>query len=113
MLIVGGGDSALEAATSISQVAGTRVALSYRSEAFNRVKAANRERLRAATEAGKVKFLMRSEVIAIEGDKVRLKLAEDELALDNDAVIISAGGVLPTEFLKSIGIKIETKYGTV
>jgi hypothetical protein len=30
----------------------------------------------------------------------------------NDAVIICAGGILPTEFLKSIGIQIETKYGT-
>jgi thioredoxin reductase/NAD-dependent dihydropyrimidine dehydrogenase PreA subunit len=112
VLIVGGGDSALEAATSISEVSGARVALSYRSEAFNRVKAANRERLQAAAEAGKIKLLLRSEVVSIEGDKVRLKLPEDELALDNDAVIISAGGVLPTELLKSIGIKIETKYGT-
>jgi thioredoxin reductase/NAD-dependent dihydropyrimidine dehydrogenase PreA subunit len=112
VLIVGGGDSALEAATAISEVAGTRVALSYRSEAFNRVKPANRERLHAAEKAGKVKILMRSEVIAIEEDKVRLKLPEDELAIDNDAVIISAGGVLPTAFLKSIGIEIETKYGT-
>jgi len=113
VLIVGGGDSALEAAASISQIAGTRVALSYRSEAFNRVKAANRERLREAIESGKVKVLMSSEVVAIEGGKVRLKLEQDELTLDNDAVIISAGGVLPTAFLKSIGIKIETKYGTV
>lgn len=32
--------------------------------------------------------------------------------IPNDAVIVCAGGVLPTEFLKKIGIEIETKYGT-
>ncbi len=113
VLVVGGGDSALEAATAISQVPGSRVALSYRAEAFNRVKPANRERLHAAAAAGRVKVLLRSEVIGIEPDKVRLRLVEDEVALDNDAVIISAGGVLPTAFLNSIGVKVETKYGTV
>jgi len=112
VLVVGGGDSALEAATTISQVPGTRVAISYRSEAFSRAKPANRERLRAAAEAGKVQVLMRSEVLGIERDKVLLRLVEDEVALENDAVIISAGGVLPTAFLNSIGVKVETKYGT-
>ncbi len=112
VLVVGGGDSALEAATTISEVPGSRVALSYRSEAFNRVKPANRERLRAAAEAGRVKVLLRSEVVGIERDRVLLRMAEDEVALDNDAVIISAGGILPTAFLNSIGVTVETKYGT-
>ena len=112
VLVVGGGDSAIEAATTISQVPGSRVALSYRAEAFNRVKPANRERLRVATEAGKVQVLMRSEVLGIEQGKVLLRLVENEMALENDAVIISAGGVLPTAFLNSIGVTVETKYGT-
>jgi hypothetical protein len=30
----------------------------------------------------------------------------------NDAVIVSAGGVLPSEFLKRVGIIVETKHGT-
>ncbi len=112
VLVVGGGDSAVEAATTISQVPGSRVALSYRAEAFSRVKPANRERLRAAADAGKVQVLLKSEVLGIERDKVLLRLVEDEVALENDAVIISAGGVLPTAFLNSIGVKVETKYGT-
>jgi thioredoxin reductase len=109
---VGGGDSAVEAATAISQVPGSSVALSYRAEAFSRVKPANRERLKAAAESGKVQVFLKSEVLGIERDKVLLRLAEDEVALDNDAVIISAGGVLPTAFLNSIGVRVETKYGT-
>jgi hypothetical protein len=48
----------------------------------------------------------------IEPDKVLLRLVENEVALENDAVIISAGGVLPTAFLSSIGVKVDTKYGT-
>ena len=112
VLVVGGGDSAVEAATAISQVPGSRVALSYRAEAFSRVKPANRERLKAAAAAGKVQVLLKSEVLGIERDKVLLRLVENEVALENDAVIISAGGVLPTAFLNSIGVKVETKYGT-
>jgi thioredoxin reductase len=112
VLVVGGGDSAVEAATTISQVPGSRVALSYRAEAFSRVKPANRERLKAAAEAGKIQVLLKSEVLGIEPDKVLLRLVEDEVAIENDAVIISAGGVLPTAFLNSIGVRVETKYGT-
>jgi thioredoxin reductase len=112
VLIVGGGDSALEAATAISAVPGSGVTLSYRSEAFSRVKPANRERLRAAAETGRIKVLLRSELLGIEQNRVLLRINDGEAALDNDAVIISAGGVLPTTFLNSIGVKIETKYGT-
>ena len=32
--------------------------------------------------------------------------------IQNEAIIINAGGVLPTDFLKGIGIEIETKFGT-
>ena len=112
VLIVGGGDSALEAATAISEVPGSGVTLSYRSEAFSRVKPANRERLQAAAEAGRIKVLLRSEVLGIEKERVLLRHEDREASLDNDAVIISAGGVLPTAFLNSIGVKVETKYGT-
>ena len=30
----------------------------------------------------------------------------------NDAVIVNAGGVLPDDFLRSMGIAVDTKYGT-
>jgi thioredoxin reductase/NAD-dependent dihydropyrimidine dehydrogenase PreA subunit len=112
VLVVGGGDSAIEAATTISEMPGSRVVLSYRADAFNRAKPANRQRLQAAARAGRVEVLLKSEVVRIEPDRVQLRMPEDELALANDAVIISAGGVLPTAFLSSIGIRVQTKYGT-
>lgn len=112
VLVVGGGDSAIEAATTIGEMPGTRVALSYRAEAFNRAKPANRERLQKAARDGRVEVILKSEVLRIEPEQVRLRRSDDELALDNDAVIISAGGVLPSAFLNSIGVRVETKYGT-
>ncbi len=112
VLVVGGGDSALEAACSIAELPDTRVALAYRGEAFQRAKAKNRERLQTAAAGGRLNLLLKTELLAIEVDRVRVRTAEHELGLPNDAVIINAGGILPTAFLQSIGIAVETKYGT-
>ena len=54
VLVVGGGDSALEAATSIAEQPGTTVTLSYRSEAFGRAKPKNREKLTAQQASGRL-----------------------------------------------------------
>jgi thioredoxin reductase/Pyruvate/2-oxoacid:ferredoxin oxidoreductase delta subunit len=113
VLVVGGGDSAMEAAVSISEEAGTTVTLSYRSEAFSRAKQKNRDRVDAAAKAGRLKVLMKSNVMAIDKNQVRIEHNGSISALRNDAIIVCAGGILPTGFLKEIGIAVETKYGTV
>jgi thioredoxin reductase/ferredoxin len=112
VLVVGGGDSALEAAIACAGVPGTSVALSYRGEAFGRVKAANRSRLAEAEQRGRVRVLLASNVRGIEADKVSLEVGGRIESVANDAVIVNAGGVLPTEFLRSLGVQIETKHGT-
>lgn len=112
VLVVGGGDSALEAATSIADVAETEVTLSYRGDGFARAKQRNRERLQQATDAGRLRALLNSNVLKIEPDAVVVDCAGKSARLANDAVIISAGGVLPTAFLQSLGIAVETKHGT-
>jgi len=112
VLVVGGGDSALEAALACADEPGTHVTLSYRSEAFGRVKEKNRQRLDAAEKAGRIKVLLKSNVKEIGADKVALDQEGRKIEVRNDAVIVSAGGVLPTPFLKEIGILVETKYGT-
>lgn len=112
VLVVGGGDSALEAALAIADEPGTTVTLSYRGDAFGRVKEKNRERLQAAEKRGRVKVLLQSNVKKIEPDKVTLDHAGKIMEIKNDAVIVSVGGVLPTPFLKEVGIMVETKYGT-
>ncbi|MGD8339989.1 MAG: NAD(P)-binding domain-containing protein [Gammaproteobacteria bacterium] len=112
VLIVGGGDSALESAVSISEEPDTDVTLSYRSAAFSRAKKKNRERLEAAQAAGKVRVLMNSNVKQISEDAVEIDNNGEAIRLENDAVIINAGGILPTGLLKELGIEVETKYGT-
>ncbi len=112
VLVVGGGDSALEAAVSISEEEGTTVAISYRSEAFSRAKEKNRIKIADAEKAGRLRVLMKSNVKHIEPNKVVIKTDDDEVCIDNDAIIVCAGGILPTPFLKSIGIAVDTKFGT-
>lgn len=112
VLIVGGGDSALEAACSIADVSGPGVVLSYRSGSFSRAKPKNKKRVETTEKKGKLKVLLKSNVKEIHDDFVILDCEGKSIEVANDAVIISAGGVLPTGMLRDMGVDIETKYGT-
>jgi thioredoxin reductase (NADPH) len=112
VLVVGGGDSALEAAIAIAEEPGTTVTLSYRSDAFGRGKPKNRDRLQALSDKGRIKVMLKSTVDNIEQDKVTLKFEGQKVTMPNDGIIVCAGGILPTPFLKEIGIMVETKFGT-
>jgi thioredoxin reductase/ferredoxin len=111
VLVVGGGDSALEAATSIAAEPDTSVAVAYRSEAFARAKDKNRKKVEEAEAAGRLKVFFKSNVKSITPTHVQIDREGNLVDMENDAVIICAGGVLPTPFLKKIGITVETKHG--
>ena len=113
VLVVGGGDSALEAAASIAEQPGSHVTLSYRGEAYGRAKPKNRDRVRAAAEAGTLDERLQTTVASIHADHVVLMQGDEAEILPNDAVIICVGGLLPTQFLQDAGIAIERKFGTV
>jgi thioredoxin reductase len=112
VLVVGGGDSAIECAVTIAEQPGSTVTLSYRSAAFGRAKRKNRERLEAGDKAGRIKILLESTVKTIGADYVEITQKDKVLRVKNDAVIVNAGGILATPFLKEIGIEVETKHGT-
>jgi thioredoxin reductase len=112
VLVVGGGDSALEAAASVAEAGCRSVTLSYRGEAFGRAKPSNRQRVAAAQQDGRLRVLLGSNVRRIGPADVRIEQQGQELDLENDSVIVNAGGVLPNDFLRSVGIAVETKYGT-
>ena len=110
--MTGGGDSALEAATSIAAEPDTSVTLVYRGEAFARAKPANRERVEKAQQEGRLDVMLRSNIKAIAENCVTIARDTGLCELENDDVIICAGGVLPTKMLREIGIAVETKFGT-
>jgi thioredoxin reductase len=112
-LVVGGGDSALEGALSLADEPDTKVVLSYRGDVFGRVKPKNRERIHAAQQSGAIKVMMKSKVKKIEPTTVTL-IDQDGTQFDmpNEVVVVCAGGLLPTGFLKEVGIQVETRHGT-
>ena len=112
VLVVGGGDSALEAAHTIAEQPGTKVTLSYRSDAFSRAKAANRDKIEMFAAARKMNVMMSSSVREIHDDTVVIEQDGKTYVVPNDDIIVCAGGILPTGFLKNIGVEVETKFGT-
>ena len=92
----------------------TIVTLSYRGEAFGRIKEKNRQRLHEAESNGQLTVLLQSTVTNIEQDSVILNTESvAQLELSNDAVIVCAGGILPTPALKEMGVMVETHFGAL
>jgi thioredoxin reductase/NAD-dependent dihydropyrimidine dehydrogenase PreA subunit len=112
VLVVGGGDSALEAAAALADQAGTEATLVHRRDAFSGVRPRNRDAVAAAASAGRLRVLLRAEVSEILPGSVRLRTGRGPVEIGNDAVIVCAGGVLPGAFLRSLGVEIETKRGS-
>lgn len=109
VLVVGGGNSAVEAAVSLAE-AGARVTLSYRGDKFARVAEANQAKL-DALRGTRLDVLLGSEIRAIEPRRALLKDASGERWIPSDHVFVLIGGDLPTKFLESVGVKTTTYYG--
>jgi thioredoxin reductase/Pyruvate/2-oxoacid:ferredoxin oxidoreductase delta subunit len=109
ILVVGGGDSAVEAALGLAEQPGNEVTISYRKRAFFRLKARNEQRLQEAIAAGRLQVLYGSEVIDIAADRVGLRLEgdADEYELANDDVFVFAGGTPPFALLESAGVSFD------
>ena len=104
ILVIGGGDSAVEAAMGLASQLGNIVTLSYRQETFSRIKDRNSQRINDFMGKGKVKVLFNSSPVEILNDSVILEVKGVRQTLPNDYVWIFAGGEPPTAFLKKIGI---------
>jgi len=109
IVVVGGGDSAIEAALSLSEQ--NKVILSYRSEAFNRIKPMNREKINMAAEKGILKVIYKSNLLAVEKEHVMMTIEDEKVNVKNDLVYIFAGGELPTDFLQKAGVQITKRFG--
>ncbi len=108
MLVVGGGDSAIEAALGLADQPGNQVTLSYRKGAFNRLKSRNEKRIQQAIQQNRLEAVFDSEVEQIETDKVRLRIGVNGEAqrreVDNDEVFVFAGGIPPFSLLEDGGV---------
>jgi len=105
ILVVGGGDSAVEAALGLAYQKGNRVTLSYRKGSFSRIKERNAKRVEDYVRSGKIRVAFDSTPLEIKADSVTLDVAGRQEELPNDYVWVFAGGVAPNEFLKRIGVE--------
>ena len=105
LLVVGGGDSAVEAVIGLARQRGNGVILSYRREKLVRIKKKNEDRIAGLLARGRVQGLFSSEVEEIRQDSVRLRTPHGPRELPNDFVFVFAGGEPPFELLRQIGVR--------
>jgi len=109
VVIVGGGDSALESALGMSAQENTQVILSYRKKEFARAKPRNLEKLEAAEASRQLEVWRESEVRAVRPDEIDIEFGGQTRTLPNDYLVIRIGGVAPYDFLRNVGIEIIRK----
>ncbi|MCL4509878.1 MAG: NAD(P)-binding domain-containing protein [Bacteroidetes bacterium] len=113
VLVVGGGDAAIETALLLAETNRNEVTISYRGENFSRLKPKNLENITEASANKKIRVLFNSNVKEILDDRIILYIngAGELVELENDSVYILVGGTLPTEFLQKVGVTITKKFG--
>ena len=104
ILVVGGGDSAVEAAMGLAHQVGNTVTVSYRQGAFSRIKDRNAQRMEDCIRRNKLKVLFNSNPVEFRPDSVILDVNGTNQTIANDFVWIFAGGEPPVAFLKKIGV---------
>lgn len=109
VLVVGGGDSALESALGLAAQDDTTVTLSHRGSDFAKAKGRNRTKLDAAVAAGAIELLLESQVKEIRRDVVVLDYQGTLRLVPNDSVIVRVGGEAPYPFLERIGVRIVSR----
>ncbi|MBT3180466.1 MAG: NAD(P)-binding domain-containing protein [Candidatus Marinimicrobia bacterium] len=112
ILIVGGGDSAIEAALGLAHQEGNYVTISYRKPNFFRLKTRNEKNIETAIQNKKINAIFDSTVTDINKDSVTIASQGNINTLKNDFVFIFAGGELPFPLLESIGIDFGKKINS-
>jgi thioredoxin reductase len=111
VLVVGGGDAALEAAIQLADSGCAEVGLSYRGAELARCREANRTRLEALAREGRIRTFLPSVVSEIRPREVLLEVAGREVTVENDFVIVNVGGELPLELLARAGVALRRYHG--
>ena len=106
ILVVGGGDSAVEAAMGLAYQKGNKVTLSYRKDVFSRLKERNDQRIRECMRNGKLKVVFNSQPVEIREQSVVLQVPGGQREIPNDYVWVFAGGTPPNAFLEKVGVRL-------
>ncbi len=113
ILVVGGGDSAVEAAVGLARQKGNKVFVSYRKAKFFRIKKKNEDRILSMIKKGKVIPIFNSHVKEIRVHSVVIQTEAEIKEIPNDYVFIFAGGLPPFEMLKKMGIRFGGKMKAI
>lgn len=112
ILVVGGGNSAVEAAITLSER--NKVYLSYRRDTFTRIFKDNEEKLNQGIEAGKIEPVLNSHVTEFGDKEATLKVStdggEETRTMPFDHAFVLIGAEVPRKFLKSMGIRMENEW---
>ena len=108
ILVVGGGDSAVEAAMGLAHQVGNKVTLSYRRSEFSRLKDRNAKRIAEHLTSRKLDVFFNSMPAEFRVGSVLLDIGGEVRELPNDLVWIFAGGTPPSDFLKAAGVAFGT-----
>jgi thioredoxin reductase (NADPH) len=109
ILVVGGGDSAVEAAMGLAHQPGNRVTLSYRKENFTRIQERNAQKVADCVGKGKIDAVFNSVPAELRQDSVTLDVGGQMREIQNDFVWVFAGGEPPSAFLKKIGVQFASR----
>jgi len=105
ILVVGGGDSAVEAAMGLANQKGNEVTLSYRRDCFSRLKERNAKRIDEYMKSGRIRVVFNSSPVEISEDSAVLDCDGILEKIPNDFVWVFAGGIAPDNFLRKIGVQ--------
>ncbi len=112
ILVVGGGNSAVEAAITLAEQ--NEVILSYRGGEFRRIFKDNERKLDRAIAEGRVKVIFHSQVARFEDHAAVLQVERgadrEEIRVPADHAFVLIGAELPVQFLKSLGIRMENEW---
>jgi thioredoxin reductase/NAD-dependent dihydropyrimidine dehydrogenase PreA subunit len=113
VLVVGGGDSAVESAIMLAEDSNAKVYISCRTASFAGAKQRNKEKIQELIQKQKIYALMNSAIKEVRSDKIVLDFDGTLKSLKNDFVIVNIGGVLPTGFLQDSNISLKRHHGEI
>ncbi|MDH3252198.1 MAG: NAD(P)-binding domain-containing protein, partial [Ignavibacteria bacterium] len=112
ILVVGGGNSAIEAAITLSE--NNNVILSYRGSEFSRIFKDNERKLNEAIAAKRIEPMLNSTVAEFGQSEATLRIdkgAGDEIRkVPYNHAFVLVGADVPRKFLKSLGLKMENEW---